>query len=74
MVNCCVEVDVLLFMWGGGLLEDLWCFNDESLVREVVVSVFFIVSVVGYEVDFIISDFVVDVCVFILFVVVEILS
>lgn len=52
-------------------MEDLWCFNDELLVWEIVCFGILIVSVVGYEVDVIIVDFVVDLCVLILFVVVE---
>ncbi|WP_394221138.1 exodeoxyribonuclease VII large subunit [Alteromonas gracilis] len=55
------EVDVLLLTRGGGSLEDLWCFNDESLAREVAASALPIVSAVGHEVDFTISDFVADV-------------
>jgi len=54
------EVDVLLLTRGGGSLEDLWCFNDESLAREIVSSHLPIVSAVGHEVDFTISDFVAD--------------
>ncbi len=55
------EVDVLLLTRGGGSLEDLWCFNDERLAREVAASALPIVSAVGHEVDFTISDFVADV-------------
>ncbi len=55
------EVDVLLLTRGGGSLEDLWCFNDESLAREIAASTLPIVSAVGHEVDFTISDFVADV-------------
>ena len=55
------EVDVLLLTRGGGSLEDLWCFNDESLAREIAASPLPIVSAVGHEVDFTISDFVADV-------------
>ena len=55
------EVDVLLLTRGEGSLEDLWCFNDESLAREIAASTLPIVSAVGHEVDFTISDFVADV-------------
>ena len=54
------EVDVLLLTRGGGSLEDLWCFNNEALAREVSDSALPIVSAVGHEVDFTISDFVAD--------------
>jgi exodeoxyribonuclease VII large subunit len=54
------EVDVLLLTRGGGSLEDLWCFNNETLAREVSASHLPIVSAVGHEVDFTICDFVAD--------------
>jgi exodeoxyribonuclease VII large subunit len=55
------EVDVILLTRGGGSLEDLWCFNDEVLAREIAASALPIVSAVGHEVDFTIADFVADV-------------
>lgn len=55
------EVDVILLTRGGGSLEDLWCFNDEVLAREIAASSLPIVSAVGHEVDFTIADFVADV-------------
>ncbi|RAK00689.1 exodeoxyribonuclease VII large subunit [Aliidiomarina maris] len=55
------EVDVILLTRGGGSLEDLWCFNDETLARVVFTSRLPIVSAVGHEVDFSICDFVADV-------------
>jgi exodeoxyribonuclease VII large subunit len=54
------EVDCLLLVRGGGSLEDLWCFNDEALAREIFNSKLPIVSGVGHEVDFTICDFVAD--------------
>lgn len=54
------EVDVLLLTRGGGSLEDLWCFNDESLARTIVESTLPVVSAVGHEVDVTIADFVAD--------------
>ncbi|MFC3094697.1 exodeoxyribonuclease VII large subunit [Alteromonas sediminis] len=54
------EVDALLITRGGGSIEDLWCFNDERLARDIVQSELVIVSAVGHEVDVTISDFVAD--------------
>lgn len=54
------EVDVILLTRGGGSLEDLWCFNDETLARVVRTSQLPVVSAVGHEVDFSICDFVAD--------------
>lgn len=54
------EVDVILLTRGGGSMEDLWCFNNESLAREVARSTLPLVSAVGHEVDVTIADFVAD--------------
>ena len=54
------ECDVLIIGRGGGSIEDLWCFNDETLARQIANCPIPIVSAVGHEVDFAISDFVAD--------------
>ncbi len=52
--------NVILLTRGGGSLEDLFCFNDENLAREIHRSVIPVVSAVGHEIDFTICDFVAD--------------
>ena len=54
------KVDVIVLMRGGGSIEDLWPFNDESLAMEIAASKIPIISAVGHEIDFTISDFVAD--------------
>lgn len=53
-------VDVLIVGRGGGSIEDLWAFNDESVARAIFASHIPIISAVGHEVDFTIADFVAD--------------
>lgn len=53
-------VDVLIIGRGGGSQEDLFCFNDEMLARAIFSSKIPIISAVGHEIDFTISDFVAD--------------
>jgi len=54
------SVDVIIIARGGGSLEDLAPFNDESLARKIFSSAIPIVSAVGHETDFTICDFVAD--------------
>jgi exodeoxyribonuclease VII large subunit len=54
-------LDLILVTRGGGSLEDLWAFNEEVVARAIFESVVPVVSAVGHEIDFTISDFVADV-------------
>lgn len=64
-------LDVFIVVCGGGFIEDFWLFNEEIVVWVVVVSWILVIFVVGYEMDMIFIDFVVDKWVFIFIVVVE---
>jgi len=54
-------MDLILVTRGGGSLEDLWAFNEEVVARAIFESALPVVSAVGHEIDFTISDFVADV-------------
>lgn len=55
--NC---ADVIIIGRGGGSIEDLWAFNDETLAREIYKSKIPVISAVGHETDFTICDYVAD--------------
>lgn len=59
-INSHASADVIVLIRGGGSIEDLWAFNDESLAHAIAASDIPIVTGIGHEIDFTIADFVAD--------------
>jgi exodeoxyribonuclease VII large subunit len=60
LTSAATGLDLILVTRGGGSLEDLWAFNEEVVARAIFESAIPVVSAVGHEIDFTISDFVAD--------------
>lgn len=60
LLNQQKDIDLIIVGRGGGSLEDLWAFNEEVVARAIFDSRIPIISAVGHEIDFTISDYVAD--------------
>lgn len=60
LINRYKDADIIILGRGGGSIEDLWCFNEESVARAIFKSKIPIISAVGHETDFTIADFTAD--------------
>lgn len=54
------KIEVVIVGRGGGAIEELWSFNEESVAREIFSSRIPVISAVGHEIDFTVADFVAD--------------
>ena len=61
LLNNTGNIDIIIIARGGGSLEDLSAFNEESLARAIYASQIPVISAIGHETDFTIADFVADV-------------
>ncbi len=59
-LNYLDDIDVIIVARGGGSIEDLWSFNEESVARAIYNSKIPVISGIGHEIDFTITDFVAD--------------
>jgi exodeoxyribonuclease VII large subunit len=59
-LNALGDIDAIILARGGGSVEELWAFNDETLARAIFASETPVVSAIGHETDFTIADFVAD--------------
>lgn len=55
------EIEVIIVGRGGGSIEDLWCFNEKEVVEAIYNSKKPVISAVGHEIDFLLSDYVADI-------------
>ena len=60
LANSLSDIDLIIISRGGGSIEELWSFNEEIVAREIYNSRIPVISAVGHETDFTISDFVAD--------------